>query len=118
MGSVRTGSAGLFLLLAALTVIGCGDSGRQATTAAGRPRSVNISDYLFAPATLTVPTGTKVTFHNEDATAHTATSKQPGAFDTDSIDPGKSATVTFSQPGTFAYYCVFHPFMKGTVEVE
>ncbi|MET0557369.1 MAG: cupredoxin domain-containing protein [Solirubrobacterales bacterium] len=118
MGSARTGWVALLLLGAVLAMPGCGGTGQDSTTAASKPRRVNISDYLYAPTRLTVQAGTKVTFHNEDTTAHTATSKQSGAFDTDSIDPGKSATVTFSQPGTFAYYCVFHPFMKGTVEVE
>jgi len=26
--------------------------------------------------------------------------------------------VTFDEPGTYPYYCRFHAFMKGTVEVE
>lgn len=79
---------------------------------------VDISNYTYKPESITVPAGTKVTFVNHDSTAHTATSKQQGAFDTQPIQPGKSATVTLSEPGTFVYYCVFHPFMKGTVEVE
>lgn len=107
----------MLLLLAALAAVGCG-GGQDSTSAASRSRTVNISDYTYGPKTLTIPAGTKVTFRNEDTTAHTATSKQSGAFDTDSIAPGKSATVTFSEPGTFVYYCLFHPFMKGTVKVE
>ncbi len=79
---------------------------------------VNISDYTYKPASLTVPAGTKVTFLNHDSTAHTATSKQQGSFDTGAIQPGQRATVTFNEPGTFVYYCAFHPFMKGTVKVE
>jgi plastocyanin len=79
---------------------------------------VNISDYSYKPVSLTVPVGTKVTFVNDDTTAHTATSNQSGAFDTGSIKPGKRATVTLGAPGTFVYYCVFHPFMKGAIEVE
>ena len=27
-------------------------------------------------------------------------------------------SVTFDEPGTFTYYCRFHPFMKATVEVK
>ncbi|MFN8163229.1 MAG: cupredoxin domain-containing protein [Solirubrobacterales bacterium] len=35
-----------------------------------------------------------------------------------SIDTGEAATITLEKPGTFAYYCAFHPFMKGTITVE
>jgi len=117
MGSVRARGIALLLLLFALAAAGCG-GGQDSMPAASRSRTENISDYAYGPKTLTIPAGSEVTFENEDTTAHTATSKQSGAFDTDSIAPGKSATVTFSEPGTFVYYCLFHPFMKGTVEVE
>jgi plastocyanin len=118
MGFARIGSAGLALLLAALAVTGCGGSTEEETAVAGKPRTVNISDYLYSPAALTVQAGTRIVFRNEDTTAHTATSKQSGAFESEPIAPGKSATLTFDQPGTYAYYCVFHPFMKGKVRVE
>jgi plastocyanin len=29
-----------------------------------------------------------------------------------------SNTVTFGAPGTYTYYCMIHPFMKGTVVVQ
>lgn len=92
-------------------------AGASSPTAA-EPRAVTIADYAYRPATLTVSPGTRVTFTNHDSTAHTATSKQPGAFDTEPIQPGKSASVTLRRPGTYAYYCVFHPFMKGTIVVK
>ena len=106
-------------LLSAFAIAGCGSGGNDTSTnSSGKPRVVNISDYSFKPEAITVPVGTKVTFVNHDSTAHTATSKQQGAFGTEPIQPGDSATITLSRPGTFAYYCVFHPFMKGTVKVE
>ncbi len=80
--------------------------------------AVTIADYEYAPPDLTVKSGTTVKFTNEDSTAHTATSKQGGAFDSGTIKPGKTGEVTLEKPGTYAYYCVFHPFMKGTITVE
>ena len=78
---------------------------------------MSISDYSFHPATITVAPGTRVTFSNHDQTAHTATSTQT-AFDTGTISPGKSATVTLRKPGTYTYICQFHAFMHGTVVVK
>jgi plastocyanin len=40
------------------------------------------------------------------------------AFDTGTIAPGKSATVTLRNPGTYTYYCQFHAFMHGAVVVK
>jgi plastocyanin len=121
--------AALPLVVAALLLPGCGGGGGSDSTSsesssgtASAPSAsadaVTIADYTYEPAQLTVPAGTTVEFTNEDSTPHTATSKQSGAFDTGSIDTGKSAKVTLKEPGTYAYFCAFHPFMKGTITVE
>jgi plastocyanin len=76
---------------------------------------VDIPDFNFAPDTIEVAVGGEVTWTNSHSQAHTASSA--GTFDTGSIQPGESATVTFDTAGTFAYICSFHPFMTGTVTV-
>lgn len=112
-----------------LSAIGCGGGGgtdstatgaasTQAAESSGKAVAVTISDYEYDPATITVPSGTVVTFTNRDSTPHTATSKESGAFESGSIDTGESGEVKLEEAGTFAYYCAFHPFMKGTIEVE
>ena len=78
--------------------------------------TVAIANYAFAPRTLTVRAGTRVTWTNSDATAHTATA-DGGAFDTGTINPKHSKTVDLRKPGTYAYHCVFHAFMTATVKV-
>jgi plastocyanin len=68
-----------------------------------------------------VPAGTKITWSNGDDSPHTATAAddaQRGAFDTQVIKKGKSATITFGKPGTYAYICDLHPFMKGSIVVR
>ena len=42
-----------------------------------------------------------------------------GVMDTSSATAAlpKSNAVTFSAPGTYTFYCMIHPFMKGTVTV-
>jgi plastocyanin len=131
VGAVSRLPAALSILMVgfALSAIGCGGGAGTDSTAAsssqsqsgegaGRPVAVTISDYEYDPATITVPVGTVVKFTNKDSTPHTATSKQSGAFESGSIDTGKTGEVKLEEAGTFAYYCAFHPFMKGTIRVE
>ncbi|MDQ6730765.1 MAG: cupredoxin domain-containing protein [Actinomycetota bacterium] len=80
--------------------------------------SVAIKSYAFHPATITVAKGAKITFTNQDQTAHTATSTQAGVFDTGTLKPGATKTITVTKPGTYTYYCQFHAFMKATVTVQ
>jgi plastocyanin len=77
----------------------------------------------YIPATLTVSTGTTVIWENTDNAAHLATSGTPdggpdGAFDSGMIMAGATFEYEFSDKGEFAYYCLVHPWMVGTVTVE
>jgi plastocyanin len=124
--------AALAPVLFLLALAGCGSSGggstsggeSTASSGAGESagsagtKAVNIADFAFHPGTIKVPKGTTIVFTNEDETAHTATAKGSEAFDTEAIQPGKSAEVTLEESGTYDYYCAFHPFMKGVIEVE
>jgi plastocyanin len=116
------GAARLFLAAIAFAVVlaGCGSGDGQASSGSstGGASAVKIADYLYKPADITVPKGTTVKFTNEDSTPHTATSREAGVFESGSIDTGKSASVMLEETGSFAYYCLFHPFMKGTITVE
>jgi plastocyanin len=82
-----------------------------------------MSDALrFEPATLTVARGTTVTWTNASQTAHTVTddaskaansadAQLPSgaqAWDSGTIDPGKTFTHTFDTPGTYKYFCQPH----------
>lgn len=94
----------------------------EATTTGGGDSAeatdkIEIADFKYAPEAVTVKAGTEVTWTNEDDAAHTATADD-SSFDTGDLDQGDSASVTFDDPGSFTYYCRFHPFMKATVEVE
>ncbi len=79
--------------------------------------TVAISNYAFVPETLAVKTGTRVSFTNHDATAHTATADHSG-FDTGTVNPRATRTVDFTHPGTFTYHCAFHAFMTATITVK
>ena len=80
--------------------------------------TVSIQDFFFSPANITVQPGTSVTWVNNGQAPHTVTATDPaGAFDSGTLQPGESFSFTFKQPGTYAYYCTIHPFIKGTVTV-
>lgn len=77
---------------------------------------VEISRFRFAPADVTIRPGTRVEWRNSDIAPHTATGDQ-GGWDTGRLDRGQSSSVVFAAPGVYAYRCVFHPAMRGTVTV-
>jgi plastocyanin len=76
----------------------------------------DINSWGYAPPSITVQAGQGVTFTNTGSQAHTATAA--GAFDTGLIAIGASATVSVDTPGTYAYQCTPHPWMKGTLIVS
>jgi amicyanin len=111
---VSTASRGvLAVLLAALIlfVLGSIEMARAAT------HTVTIVDFAYSPATVTITAGDTVTWTNEDAVVHTATSTT-GAFDTGDLAQGESYSVTFTTSGTYAYLCTPHPSMTGQIVVQ
>ncbi len=78
---------------------------------------VDIFDFDFGPSTLTVPSGTMVTWTNSGPSAHTVTSDD-GAFEGDTLLHDEVLSVVFDSPGTFDYHCAIHPEMQGRVTVE
>ncbi len=78
--------------------------------------NVNITNYSFSPANLTINKGAMVAWKNNDNVAHTVTSS--GNFDFGDIDPGKSYSRMFNIIGTYNYYCKHHPSTTGTITVE
>ena len=70
----------------------------------------------YSPTSATVPVGTTVVWTNTGSVVHSVTS-QDQFFDSKLLDPGKSWSYTFETPGTYRYFCVPRPWMKGTVIV-
>jgi plastocyanin len=83
--------------------------------AAPATHEVTIEDMRFDPPTLTVQAGDSVTWVNKDLVPHTASAP---AFDTQTIAPNASLTLTIEKPGSYAYACRFHPGMLGTLLVQ
>lgn len=73
------------------------------------------ASWVFEPRLTRVAVGSTVTWTNLGTIRHTVTAES-GAFDAD-LAPGESVRLRFSEPGSFAYLCDYHQWMKGTVEV-
>jgi plastocyanin len=113
-------------IAAAIAFSGCGGDDSGSTTSSGPPpatapaestNEIDIADFKYMPDAVTVTAGSKVTWTNSDDAAHTA-SADDDSFDTGDLDQGDSKTVTLDEPGTYSYFCRFHPFMKATIEVQ
>ena len=80
------------------------------------------SSSCYLPNTVTVKTGTKVTWKNADSAAHTVTSGKDatpdGTFDSSIVMAGKSFSYTFKTAGNYNYYCAVHPWMTGIITVN
>ncbi len=88
----------------------------QGARAAPNGAGVSMLDFSFSPTKVTIKKGESVTWVNNGQAPHTATATD-GSFDTPLLTAGQSSTVTFGTAGSFAYYCIVHPEMVGTVVV-
>lgn len=83
---------------------------------AGMTVEVPVQAFAYQPTALTVPAGTTVTWTNLDPVAHTVTDIN-SAYDSGLFEESGTWSMTFTEPGTYTYYCIPHPMMIGTVEV-
>jgi plastocyanin len=88
------------------------------TLAAGStPRgNVQMRDFSFAPSSISVRSGSSLTFVNTGAAPHTVTAADR-SFDSGLVQPGGVYTRRFTQPGVIQYVCTLHPAMIGTITV-
>lgn len=91
---------------------------RHATLVVDQPikNQVKIVNFKYEPANLKVAAGETIQFINQDEEPHTVSAKD-GSFDSKALDTEQTWTHTFTQTGTFPYFCAVHPYMKATVTV-
>ncbi len=77
---------------------------------------VSMANRAFTPSTLTISAGSTVTWINDDDDDHTVTAND-ASFNSGTMGPGATYSRTFPAAGTFAYFCVFHADMTGTIVV-
>ena len=78
----------------------------------------------YSPDPIEIDVGQTVTWFNGDIASHTVTSgtgddpDEGSLFDSNAILTGQHYSLVFDIPGTFPYYCVYHPSMVGEIHVE
>ena len=86
------------------------------------PTQVAVQLFQFRPGQLEVKAGTSVTWTNGDDILHTVTSGVPeqlaGRFVERLAGRGAAATVEFTNPGVYPYFCERHPSMRGEIRVN
>lgn len=95
------------------------------TQATGAPAVVAVPGSFmagYATTAVEITKGSQLTFVNGDLplVPHTVTSDVAGKFQTPSIGGGQTAAVTGAASlakGSYGFYCVVHPSMKGTLTV-
>lgn len=127
------------LLITAGGLAGCSAQAAPSPTAPSNAASmpagpvINLSSLMFDPATITVPVGTTITWRSEESITHTVTSgRYEGVDETTGLrssqDPdgtfnarlegkGKTFSFTFTEPGSYTYYCDIHQGMNATIVV-
>jgi plastocyanin len=84
--------------------------------AAAGEAHVGIDNFTFNPGTITVSAGTKVEWVNDDDIPHSIV-EATGKFHSAALDTEDKFSFTFTQAGTYDYFCGLHPHMVGKVVV-
>ena len=114
----------LLALVLGLTVIfsagaSCYKSGNPSSAKPVSTSSVSIKNMAFDPISISVSSGSVVTWTNNDTTSHQIiTDGNLTDLESGVLDPGATYSFTFNQAGTFLYHCNIHPSMKGQVTVK
>ncbi len=78
---------------------------------------IKIDNFVFSPNPLTVPVGSTIRWTNQDDIPHNVVSDDK-SFKSKALDTDETFTYTFTQPGTYTYFCSIHPKMTGKVIVQ
>lgn len=82
-----------------------------------QPVAVNVANFSFTPASVTIAAGCSVRWTQTSVTKHTTTSTT-GVWDSGQMNQGQTFTYQFVSAGTFPYRCTFHGSMTGTITVN
>jgi plastocyanin len=85
--------------------------------AAAGAATITIENFKYGEP-LTVSPGATVSVTNNDSAPHSVTSQTAGQFDAQLEGNGQATFTAPTQSGEYAFYCTYHPSMKGTLIVQ
>jgi plastocyanin len=83
--------------------------------AAPKVHTIVIAKMKFGPVPAGIRAGDTIVWVNRDPVKHTATARDR-SFNVD-LPPGKSGRMIVRRIGASAFYCIYHPGMKGTLTI-
>jgi plastocyanin len=107
---------GVLLMISAAVIMTACYKNKNNYNTPGGSYTISMKNAAFAPPTLTVIAGSKVTWMNDDNVIHTVTTVD-GNLNSGDIAVGASYSKTFSTAGTFNYYDVHNTSMTGVLVV-
>jgi Icc protein len=81
------------------------------------PNEIGIDNFKFAPATVTVTAGTKVTWVNNDDVPHLIVNVENKFRQSPVLDTDQRFATTLTRKGVYNYFCSLHPMMQGKIIV-
>ena len=116
----------VIFLICVFSYSGCNkdDSYSTNTNTGGTPgaNEVFLQSISYSPSTKTVSVGTTIKWIDKVNVTHTVTSGMPGSpdgvFNSGDLTINREFSHTFTQTGTFHYYCMHHAGMTGTIVVQ
>jgi LPXTG-motif cell wall-anchored protein len=89
---------------------------KEAPATASATRTVAMRNIEFKPRNITIDPGDTVQWRNEDPERHNALGEN-GSFETPVIEDGETSSHTFSQKGSYPYFCSLHAGMEARITV-
>lgn len=109
------------VVLAGVFAAGCGGSDSGPSEPEPPPQTLEVTMHpdvpRFVPAIGTVAAGGEVTFTNTSAVVHDVVTGS-NRWESMTLQPGESFSVTLEAPGPVPYVCTLHEQMTGQIIVE
>lgn len=99
----------------ALAMAASSQTGSAARAAPAKTYTIVIDKMKFGAVPAGLRVGDTIVWVNRDIFRHSATARD-GSFDVD-LPPAKSAKMVLGRVGSIAFWCKYHPGMKGQLAV-
>ncbi|MGE5720999.1 MAG: cupredoxin domain-containing protein [Sphingomonadales bacterium] len=90
-------------------------AGASPSQAAPSQYVVTMTNMSYGRVPGSVKVGDTITWVNRDSVPHSITARNK-SFDV-RVNPGQRAQMVLQKAGSFPFYCLYHPAMRGKIEV-